>query len=260
MRNQRKIFVLSSLLLTVMGGIFLLSFFLVPSCQKGSSKAKETLLEKKSLPEEWAHGGLPDPIGPVTQSEFEAMLDSGQLGRISVGAQMPDDAGTGIYWVGVGLNSDGEILPGCEFRFVHFLDYEHFEDAECNDWDEYGYEGTGWEKERTIALFNLMREKNFFNLNVTRDPNGGPNRYYISASIVDYGENQEDYRHTTIFMNVRDTSTPDNAAYFEVMDFIKTNFVDHILNNWICKQLWRNGKSRDDAVEGAGCPRSCYDR
>ena len=75
-----------------------------------------------------------------------------------------------------------------------------------------------------------MRDVNFLNLNVTRDPNAGPDRYTVEVALY-YGE---DRKETTMDTNVRDTSTPDNAAYFQVIDYIHDNLIGYALSHYEC--------------------------
>jgi hypothetical protein len=169
-----------------------------------------------------------DPIGPVTQQDFNAVLDAGEYDRISVGWAILDDAGTGLFTGGVSTQLEGERIV----LLVHMADTPHFGFYEGHHMLEYWVNLS--DVTDVVALLNLMRQKNFFNLNVTRDPNGGPDRFNIGAQIRYGGDTKE----SDISTNVRDTSTPDNAAFFEILDFIRERFVNYGLNNWTCKVEW----------------------
>jgi hypothetical protein len=178
-------------------------------------------------------------IGPVTQQDFNEVLDAGEYARITVDAIMPNDAGTGLYTVGINYR-DKPTLVGDLFLG---------EDIGRTQLDRFQslisiyYYTPDFSSQEVIALFNLMREKNFFNLDVTRDPEGGPDKYGIGVSIGRYGETHEDYKDILVRTNVRDTSTPDNAAFFEIMDFIRTRLIEWALNNYYCKvEYWRDAQ------------------
>jgi len=177
-----------------------------------------------------------ESIGPVTQQDFNQVLDAGEYTRISVDAAMPNDAGTGTYSIGIRYIDDPNASGGPtledEVDRIH-LDYHpvmHY----------ISYSDPPIPTQQVIAFFNLMREKNFFNLNVTRDPEGGPDKYGIGVSICRYGETHEDCKDIVVGTNVRDTSTPDNAAFFEVIDFIRNNFIPWALNNYWCRVEYLN--------------------
>ncbi len=188
-----------------------------------------------------------DPIGPVTQEEFNQVLDAGEYDRVVVKAAMPDDAGTGLYSISI-VYLDGPNEPGGT-SLSDCVDRLHLEDHNITHIID--YYTPEFPPQQVIALFNLMREKNFFNLNVTRDPNAGPDRYGIGTFISGYGETHEDYKFSAIDTNVRDTSTPDNAAYFEVIDYIRNNFINWALNNYWCRQEYQNNKLISQF--GSGC-------
>jgi hypothetical protein len=189
------------------------------------------------------------PIGPVTQQDFNEVLDAGEYARITVGALMPDDAGSGLYSVGIHY-SDEPNDPGGSL-FSHDLDASDLHHHSMTHYEEYYVRN--FPTEQVIALFNLMREKNFFNLDVTRDPEGGPDKYGIGVSICRYGETHEDCKAMGVDTNARDTSTPDNAAFFEIMDFIRTRLIEWALNNYYCKvEYWRDAQGLDHSRQQPG--------
>lgn len=188
------------------------------------------------------------PLGPITQQDFNDVLDSGQITRIVIGADMVNDAGTGTLGIGIVVHS----APDYPLWGAYLGDYLDMADIDNPTYAHYfDYYYTPAYHDDFVALLNLMREKNFFNLNVTRDPNGGPNRYDIGVTIGGYGANGEDWKYKDITTNVRDTSNPDNAAFFQILDFIRGHFVNYGLANWDCRLEYQNG----DLVSqtGPGC-------
>ncbi len=234
----------------LLGGILALAFFFTETGCYRNNQGNSGKTQQATGSEKPAANGdevLRPSIGPVTQEDFNQVLDAGEYSRIHIGAAMPDDAGTGLYYVGIGVY-DVPVAPGTALS--HAVDQLHFEQHTFTH--DIDYYIPIFPREMVLALYNLMREKNFFNLNVTRDPNGGPDRYGITASISGYGATHEDYKNIATDTNVRDTSTPDNAAYFEVMDFIRNHFINWALNNYRCRVEYRNGELISQS--GSGCP------
>jgi hypothetical protein len=198
---------------------------------KGATKSEKPAPTGDEMP--------PESIGPVTQQDFNQVLDEGEYTRIHVGALMPDDAATGLYSVGINYIDDPNDPGGSSLW--HDLDASNPYDYSMTHYVVYYI--PNFPPQQVIAFFNLMREKNFFNLDVTRDPEGGPDKYRIGVSISRYGETHEGYKNIVMDTNVRDTSTPDNAAFFEIMDFVRSHFIEWALNNYYCKvEYWRDAQ------------------